>query len=134
MAAVERRLEAAHAAGKIGRWLEALPPGCTGYLRGRYMRRPLPEVVTRTLGKVAGVVVELPVVRMKHVQALTKVRTKARTVPLWLAELIEKRGPAAVAEWKRSAWDATAIALTAYEHLRGDGECVVPSEFLEEVY
>jgi hypothetical protein len=134
MAAVERRLEAAHAAGKIGRWLEALPPGCAGYLRGRYMQRPLPATVTRTLGKVAGVVVELPVVRMKHVQALTTVRTKARTVPLWLAELIEKRGPAAVSEWKRSAWEATAIALTAYEHVRGDRECVVPSEFLKEVY
>jgi hypothetical protein len=133
MAAVERRLEAAHAAGKIYRWLQALPPGSAEYLRGRYMQRPLPPALTKTLGKVAGVVVELPVVRMKYVQALARARTRARTVPLWLAERIEKGSPtvvAEVAEWKRAAWQATAVALEAYEHVRGNRGCVVPSEFL----
>jgi hypothetical protein len=130
--AVEERAEAMHAADKIRGWLQALPPGFARVLESLYTERVVPPRAARVLGRVAGVVEDSPVVRMEHVRALATARTRAETVRLWLEELVEKAVPAAVADWKRDAERRSALAVQAYEHVRGSRPCVVPGDGEED--
>ena len=126
--AVERRAEAAHAAGKINRWLQAIPVGHALLLQGLYTEREWPRPVARILGPLAGAVEASPTVRALHLHARITERTCTPSVGAWLGEVIEQGGPEAVAAWLQEAEVTCRLALQAYETARGGSECVVPGE------
>jgi hypothetical protein len=130
LAAVERRAEAVHAAGKIHRWMQALPAGYPKILAGLYTQWPCPPPLRRALGRVAGAVLQSPEVQMRYAHERSTSRTRARTAALWLLERVESEGAAAFGAWRQSAERQCALALRSYEHVRGPGECAVPEELL----
>jgi hypothetical protein len=54
--------------------------------------------------------------------------TKAKSVVAWLEELVRRGGAGAVDAWRNDVERACAIAVRAYERVRGDGSSVVPEE------
>jgi hypothetical protein len=125
--AMERRAEALHAAGKIKAYLQAIPATDALLLAGLYTERLWPRAVTRMLGTMAGAMEASAIVRLEHVRAVVRGRTE-RTKPLaWLEELSQARDPR-LPVWRRQVEDACAIALCAYERVRGEGPSVVPQE------
>lgn len=126
--AVERRAEAVHAAGKISRWLKAIPVGHALMLEGVFTEREWPSPVARTLGELAGAVEASPTVRALHLRARVTAKTCTTSVAAWLGEVIERGGAEAVADWRREAEVVCGLAVRAYERARGRGPCVVPWE------
>jgi hypothetical protein len=126
--AVERRAEAVHAAGKINRWLRAVPVGHALLLQGLFTEREWPSPVARVLGQLAGAVEASPSVRALHLRARVAAKTCTTSAGAWLREVIEQGGPEAVADWMREAEVACALAMRAYERVRGGSACVVPWE------
>ena len=126
--AVEDRIEALHAAGKINGWLEAIPTSSMRMLGGIYTERPWPPRLERVLGSLTGAVECLPVVRAGYLRALMKGDTTTRSVAAWLEELVTRGGKQALADWKREADRACTIAIGAYQHERGSRPGVVPHE------
>jgi hypothetical protein len=125
---VENRLEAMHAAGKINDRLKKVPTSYALLLAGVYTARVWPAKVEGVLGSLTGAVDSLPTVRAQYLRALIGAQTRAKSVAFWLEELVVMGGPAAVADWRREAELACAIAVGAYENARGTGPSVVPSE------
>jgi hypothetical protein len=126
--AVERRAEAVHAAGKISRWLKAIPVGHALMLEGVFTEREWPSPVARALGELAGAVEASPTVRALHLRARVTAKTCTTSVAAWLGEVIEQGGADAVANWRREAEVACGAAVRAYDNARGARACVVPGE------
>jgi hypothetical protein len=128
MEAVEDRLEAMHAAGKINERLKKVPTTYALLLAGLYTQRMWPAKLQRVLGALTGAVDALPTVRAQYLRAIVGAQTRAKSVASWLEELVVQGGRAAVADWRQEAELACAIAVGAYENARGHGPSVVPSE------
>jgi hypothetical protein len=127
LAAVERRAEATHSARKIRDRLATISTLDAIMLQAIYEERPWPPRVEGALGVLTGPVAALPVVRAEHLRALVGARTRARTLTAWLDELVAADRHA-LALWRPEAEIACAMAVTAYEHARGRGPSVVPTE------
>jgi hypothetical protein len=126
---VERRAEARHSAGKIKDRLETLRSIDALLLSGLYTEHPWSDAVEAALpGGLAGAASALPRVRVEHVRALARAQTHAKDVCAFIEEVVRKGRPELVAEWRAELELACAIAVTAYERVRGDGPCVVPEE------
>ena len=126
---VERRLEAQHSAGKINDRLKRLRSTDALLLSGLYTERPWSQAVDAALpGGLAGAASALPRVRVEHVRALARAQTRAKDVCAFIEEVVRKGRPELVAEWRAELELACAIAVTAYERVRGDGPSVVPTE------
>ena len=128
LADVERRAEAIHAARKIHERLRSLSPMTVHVLSALYTERPWPKAVVKKLGVLAGPMEGLPIVRAEHLRALARGRTKAKTVTAWLEEVVLAAEAAGMASWRDDAERACALAVYAYEQVRGDGESVAPTE------
>jgi hypothetical protein len=127
LSAVEARAEAMHAAGKIRKWLEAVPVAEAMMLEGVYRERVWPKAVLRAFGPLAGAVAAYPTVRVLYLRALMNARTEADTVFEWLEERA-KDGAEELAKWRQEVEARCAMAIRSYERARGKGECVVPEE------
>jgi hypothetical protein len=127
LSAVEARAEAVHAAGKIRRWLEAVPASEVLVLEGVYRERVWPKALVVALGPLVGAVAGLAAVRVLHQRARAGARTEADDVVEWLEEQAAT-GAAALFQWRREAELRCAMAVQSYERARGKGECVVPDE------
>jgi hypothetical protein len=127
LAAVENRLDAMHAAGKIRAYLDALPVSYRHALVALYTECTWPPRVERALGRYAGVVEASPIVKLQYARALARGRTKTPSPARWLDELIERGGPATVAGYLREAERECSRALRTYDAVRRHGPSVAPS-------
>jgi hypothetical protein len=84
MEAVEDRLEAMHAAGKINERLKKVPTTYALLLAGLYTQRVWPAKLQRVLGPLTGAVDSLPTVRAQYLRAIVGAQTRAKSVALWL--------------------------------------------------
>jgi hypothetical protein len=128
LAEAERRVEALHAANKIKARLQAIPGSDALLLAGLYTPRPWSRRVEKVLGALAGALVVSASFRAEYLRALVRARTKADSVAQWLEELVKTGGAKAVGAWRIDIERACAIAVRAYERVRGDGPSVVPDE------
>jgi hypothetical protein len=124
---VERRAEALHAAGKIRARIESLNSGDAVLLAGLYVKRSFTLALRKTLGRMAGAVEALPIVRTEHLFALARGRTAKRRAFDWLDELAQRQDPT-LRVWRRESRGACAVAIRAYELARGSGPSVVPHD------
>ncbi len=121
----EERMEAKHAADWIRDRLLSIPLAQARTLEALYLERPWPRRVERALGELTGPVEALPVVRAEHLRALARGHTSQRACVWWLDELV-KANRRALEVWRPEAELACAVAITAYERVRGRGASVVP--------
>jgi len=121
------RVEAAHAARKICERLKRLDVRDALVLGALYTERRWPRELVRKLQHLAGVVESLPGVRAQHLGERMAGRTTAPSTTTWLEELVTDRPEQAV-EWREEAGRACARAVSAYQHVRGDDESVVPEQ------
>jgi hypothetical protein len=127
--AVEQRAEAIHAARKIHDWLQSLPSTDARLLAGYYTERPWSNAVNKALpGGLAGAAGASAAVRVEYVRALGRAQTHAKNVVEFIEEVVRKGRPDLVAAWRDELTVACAIAVTAYERVRGNGPSVVPQE------
>jgi hypothetical protein len=125
--AVERRLEAMHSARKIHDRLTRLRPPDSLLLSGLYIERVWPAAVLEALpGGLAGAAEASVRVRVEYVRAVGYARTRARSVAEFLEEVVREGRADLLAEWRAELEIACAIAINAYERVRGDGPSVVP--------
>jgi hypothetical protein len=124
---VERRAEAMHAARKIHDRLARLRRGDRMLLSGVYTEHDWSDAVLEALpGGLAGAAQASVCVRVAYFQALARAQTRARSVDAFVEEVVRRGRPDLVAEWRDELAVACAIAVTAYERVRGDGPSVVP--------
>lgn len=127
--AVERRLEARHAAGKINGWLQGLPTAQVLLLAGLYTEGPWSDAVTRALPfGLAGAAEESPSVKGAYLHALARGQTGAGSVAAWIEEIVHERRRDLVHAWRAELELACAAAVRAYDRARGNRPCVVPQE------
>ncbi|HEY5240240.1 MAG TPA: hypothetical protein VIJ22_02195 [Polyangiaceae bacterium] len=125
--AVERRAEARHAAEKIHAWLRRLRPTDAWVLSGIYTERLWSEAVVAALPDgTAGAASVSVTVRAEHLRALARCQTSARTVTEWIEEVVRRGRPDLVAEWRQELESVCAMAVGAYERVRGNGPSLVP--------
>jgi hypothetical protein len=126
---VERRAEARHAAGKIKDRLVRMRSTDALLLAGLYTERAWSDGVEAALpGGLAGAASALLRVRLDHVRGLAREQTHAKDVRAFIEEVVRKGHRKLVAEWRAELELACAVAVTAYERVRGDGPSVVPQE------
>jgi hypothetical protein len=124
---VERRAEAIHAARKIHERLQRLRSTDMLILSGLYTERPWSDAVQKALPDgLAGAAAASPSVRIEYVRALAGARTGAQNVATFIEEVVKKGRRDLLAEWRNELAVAAAIAMTAYERVRGSGPSVVP--------
>jgi hypothetical protein len=129
LAEVERRAEARHAAGKINDRLVRLRSTDALLLSGLYTDRAWSDAVEAALPRgLAGAASALPRVRLEHVRALARGQTHAKDVRAFIEDVVRKGHRKLMAEWRAELELACAIAVTAYERVRGEGGSVVPYE------
>ena len=126
---VERRAEAIHAARKIHDRLQRLRSTDLLLLRGIYTEREWSEAVEQALPDgLAGAAEASVGVRVEHLRALARVQTRAKNVAAFVEEIVRKGRKDLVAAWRSEVELACALAVAAYERVRGDGPSVVPDE------
>ena len=131
---VERRAEAIHAARKIHDRLKRLRSTDLLLLRGIYSEREWSEAVEEALPHgLAGAAEASAGVRVEHLRALARVQTRAKNVAAFVEEIVRKGRRDLLAEWRAEVELACALAVAAYERVRGDGPSVVPDDEDEEV-
>jgi hypothetical protein len=129
MDAVERRLEAMHAARKISERLQGLRATDARLLAGLYTERPWSGAVLGQLpGGLAGAAAASVRVRMEYVRALASARTRVKSVSEYIEEVVRLRRCDLLAAWRVDLAPACALAVYAYEQARGGGPSVVPEE------
>ncbi len=119
--------EAIHAGRKIWERLLAVGARDEFVLQALYTARRWPRAIERKLFHLSGVVESLPAVRAQHLFERGRKLTAAATTTAWLEEIVEQRAAEAVA-WRDDAARACARALSAYQHVRGEGPSVAPEE------
>jgi len=126
---VERRAEARHSAGKIYDRLRRLRETDALLLSGLFIEPYWPDVVEAALpGGLAGAAAVCARVRVEHLRALARGQTNAKDARAFVAEVVRRGRRELVAEWRAELELYCAIAVHAYERVRGDGPSVVPSE------
>ncbi|HEY3817674.1 MAG TPA: hypothetical protein VGL81_10905 [Polyangiaceae bacterium] len=129
----ERRAEALHAAKKIETRLRTLTRTSVLLLQGIYTERARPHAVTEALPHgLAGAAEASAQVCVEHLRALARGETFARTVAVWIEEVVRKGPPRLLAEWRKELERTASLAVSAYEHARGRGPSVVPDDQGEE--
>jgi hypothetical protein len=127
--AVERRMEAQHAAGKINGWLQCLHTTQALLLAGLYIERPWSEEVTKALPfGLAGAAEAYPTARVEWLREVARGQTRARSVADWIEEVVRKGRTDLVNAWRAELELACAMAVHAYDRARGNRPCVVPSD------
>ncbi|HTQ41360.1 MAG TPA: hypothetical protein VMI75_01295 [Polyangiaceae bacterium] len=127
--AVERRIEAQHAAGKINGWLKCLHTTQALLLAGLYTERPWSEEVTKALPwGLAGAAEAYPTVRVEWLRAVALGQTRARNVAAWIEDVVHKGRRDLVDAWRAELELACAMAVHAYDRARGTRPCVVPHD------
>jgi hypothetical protein len=127
--AVERRMEAQHAAGKINGWLQRLQVNQALLLAGLYTERPWSEEVTKALPfGLGGAAEAYPTVRVEWLRAGARGQTRARTVADWIEDVVHKGRRDLVDAWRAELELASAMAVHAYDCARGNRPCVVPQD------
>ncbi len=127
--AVERRIEAQHAAGKINGWLKCLHTTHALLLAGLYIERPWSEEVTKALPfGLAGAAEAYPTARVEWLREIARGQTRARSVAAWIEEVVRKGRTDLVNAWRTELELACAIAVRAYDRARGNRACVVPQD------
>jgi len=130
--AVERRLEAQHAAGKINGWLKSLHTTQALLLAGVYIERPWSEAVTKALPfGLAGAAEAYPTARVEWLREVARGQTRARSVADWIEEVVRKGRTDLVNAWRTELELACALAVRAYDRARGNRPCVVPQDDAE---
>jgi hypothetical protein len=125
---IERRIEARHSAGKIYDRLMRVSATDRLVLSGLFLERYWSDALEAALpAGLAGAAAVLPRIRTEHVRDLVRAHTKARDVRAFVEEMAARRG-ALLAEWRAELELASAIAVAAYERVRGSGPSVVPQE------
>jgi hypothetical protein len=126
---VERRAEARHSAGKIYDRLKRLRETDALLLSGLFLERYWSDAVDAALpAGLAGAAAVCPRVRVEHLRALARAQTRTKDARAFVEEVVRKGRPQLVAEWRAELELYCAIAVHAYERVRGDGPSVVPSE------
>ncbi|HEX3345583.1 MAG TPA: hypothetical protein VHS09_13465 [Polyangiaceae bacterium] len=129
----ERRAEALHAARKIEARLQRLTRTSVVLLAGLYTERARPAAVTRALPDgLAGAAEASARIRLEHLRALAREETFARSLTVWIEEVVRSGPPGLLAAWRKELERTAALAVSAYEHARGRGPSVVPVEREEE--
>jgi hypothetical protein len=127
--AVEQRQEAMHAARKVHDWLKRLRESDARLLSGLYTERGGSGAVTKALpGGLAGAAEASVRVRIEYVRAFANAETRARSVVEFVEEVVREGRSALIAQWRDELEVACAIAIRAYERVRGSGPSVVPAE------
>jgi len=127
MEAVERRMEAQHAAGKINDWLKRLHTNHALLLAGLYTEQPWSEAVTEELPfGLAGAAAAYATVNVEHLRAVARCETRARSVKDWIEEVVRKGRRDLVEGWRAELELELAMAIHAYDRARGKRPCVVP--------
>jgi hypothetical protein len=127
--AVERRIEAQHAAGKINGWLKSLHTTQALLLAGLYIERPWSEEVTKALPfGLAGAAEAYPTARVEWLREVARGQTRARSVADWIEEVVHKGRTDLVNAWRAELELACALAVHAYDRARGNRPCVVPQD------
>ena len=127
--AVERRMEAQHAAGKINGWLKCLHTTQALLLAGLYIERPWSEEVTKALPfGLAGAAEAYPTARVEWLREVARGQTRARSVADWIEEVVHKGRTDLVNAWRAELELACALAVHAYDRARGNRPCVVPQD------
>lgn len=129
MEAVERRMEAQHAAGKINDWLKRLHTNQALLLAGLYTEQPWSEAVTEVLPfGLAGAAAAYATVNVEHLRAVARCETRARSVKDWIEEVVRKGRRDLVDGWRAELELQLAMAINAYDRARGNRPCVVPQD------
>ena len=132
MDAVERRMEAQHAASKINDWLKRLHTNQALLLAGLYTEQPWSDAVTEVLPfGLAGAVAAYATVRVEWLRAIARCETRARSVKDWIEELVSKGRRDLLDCWRAELELELAMAIHAYDRARGNRPCAVPTD--EEV-
>ncbi len=127
MDAVERRMEAQHAAGKINDWLKRLPTNHALLLAGLYTEQAWSDAVAEALPHgLAGAVAAYATVNVEHLRALARCETRARSVKDWIEETVRKGRRDLVDHWRAEIELELALAIHAYDRARGNRPCAVP--------
>jgi hypothetical protein len=125
--AVEQRQEAMHSARKVHDWLKRLRESDSLLLSGLYTERTWSAAVIRAFpGGLAGAAEASVRVRVEYVRALANAETRAKSVAEFIEEVVREGRSELVARWRDELEVACAIAIKAYERVRGHGPSVVP--------
>jgi hypothetical protein len=125
--AVERRMEAQHAAGKINDWLKCLHTNQALLLAGLYTEQPWSEAVTEVLPfGLAGAAAAYASVNVEHLRAIARCETRARSVKDWIEEVVRKGRRDLVDGWRAELELELSMAIHTYDRARGKRPCVVP--------
>ena len=125
--AVERRIEAQHAAGKINDWLKRVHTNHALLLAGLYTEQPWSEAVTEVLHfGLAGAVAAYATVNVEHLRAVARCETRTRSVKDWIEELVRRGRRDTVDRWRSEVELDLAMAIHAYDGARGNRPCAVP--------
>jgi hypothetical protein len=126
---VERRAEAIHAARKIHDRLQRLRSTDLLLLRGIYTEREWSEAVEEALPDgLAGAAEASVGVRVEYLRALARVQTRAKNAAAFVEEVVRKGRKELLVAWRSEVELACALAVAAYERVRGDGPSVVPDD------
>jgi hypothetical protein len=126
---VERCAEATHAARKIQDRLERMRATDALLLAGLYTERPWSDAVLKALpGGLAGAAQASVTARAEFECARARCLTRAKSVVEFIEEVVRRGRADLVAEWRKELEVACAIAVHAYDRVRGAGPSVVPDE------
>jgi hypothetical protein len=130
---VERHIEARHSALKISDRLRRLDIVDAFLLMGLFTERYWSDAVEAALpGGLAGAAAMAPRVRVEQMQALARGQTKAKDARAFVEHVVHEGRPELVAEWREELEVACALAVAAYERVRGNGPSVVPSDDVDD--
>jgi hypothetical protein len=131
--AVERRMEARHAAGKINGWLKCLHTTQALLLAGLYTERPWSDEVTEALPfGLAGAAEADATVRVEWLRAVARGQTRARNVAAWIEDVVHKGRRDLVDAWRAELELSCALAVRAYDRARGNRPCVVTTDYPDQ--
>ena len=66
--------------------------------------------------------------RVEYLRALARVQTRAKNVAAFVEEVVRKGREDLLAAWRSEVELTCALAVAAYERVRGDGPSVVPDD------
>lgn len=67
-------------------------------------------------------------VRVEYLRALARVQTRANNVAAFVEEVVRRGRKDLMAAWRSEVELSCALAVSAYERVRGDGPSVVPDD------